>query len=62
MWLEKVQLLDCPQSGEDVAMAMGVVSDFVDDDSICSDADAEAFTRIDMTKAEANTGECAFVI
>ncbi|CAM9447138.1 unnamed protein product [Sphacelaria rigidula] len=36
-------------------MTMGSVSDFVDDDSVCSDADAEAFTSIDMTKAEDTT-------
>ncbi|CAM9239415.1 unnamed protein product [Sphacelaria rigidula] len=49
------QLLDCPKFGEDVVMAMGLVSDVVDDDSICSDADAEAFISMDITKAAEDT-------
>lgn len=54
------QLLDRRKSGEDVIAAMGVVSDVIDD-SICSGADAEAFTSIDTTKAEGTAVECAFV-
>lgn len=50
------QLPDCPNSGEDV------VTDFVDDDSIRSDADAEALIGIDMAEGEETRGKCAFVI
>ncbi|CAM9905489.1 unnamed protein product [Sphacelaria rigidula] len=39
---------------------MGVVEDVVDDDSVCLDADAEAFTSLDMAVNEVNTGEYAF--
>lgn len=44
-----------------MVMAVGLVSDVIDDASICSDDMAEAFTSIDMTKtAEDTTGESEF--
>ncbi|CAM9593965.1 unnamed protein product, partial [Sphacelaria rigidula] len=43
------QFIDYQSTVEDSSIVMGVVEDLADDDSVCSDADTEAFTSIDMT-------------
>ncbi|CAM9745032.1 unnamed protein product, partial [Sphacelaria rigidula] len=53
-------LIDCQSTVEDAAIVMGVAEDVVDDDSVCPDADAEAFTSLDMTVDEINVDEYVF--
>lgn len=45
-------ILDYPEAGEVSVMVMDLVSDVVDDDAICSDADAGAFISRDLTRAD----------
>ena len=46
---------------DDSADGMNVVDDFVDGNSVCSEADLEAYTSIGMAGDEDLTGECALM-